>query len=143
VTGGQRIAPEAGNEHNQQVTRARRYSKFRPVMRWAPRTYPQVILLSLAYGTISLADSAFSTVPVLARALVPAGATVLSLAAGLVELRRRRDRLASGALGLSRSGADGDAAERWSREHPADFLSRAAAAVRVGGDQETVTRTDG
>jgi hypothetical protein len=113
-------------------------------MRWAPRTYPQVVLLSLAYSTISLADSAFSTVPALARALVPAGATVLSLAAGLVELRRRRHhRLASGALGLSRYGADGDAAERWSRDHPADFLSRGAAAVRVGGDQETVTRTDG
>ena len=73
-----------------------------------------------------------------------AGITVLSLVVGSVKLRSRRaDSLAPGALGSSPGGADGDAAERWSREHPADFLSRAATVVRVGGDQETVTRTDG
>jgi hypothetical protein len=114
-------------------------------MRWVPRTYPQVVLLSIACGTTWFAVSGFNyTESVRAKALQAAGITVLSLVVGSVKLRSRRaDSLAPGALGSSPGGADGDAAERWSREHPADFLSRAATVVRVGGDQETVTRTDG
>jgi hypothetical protein len=112
------------------VTRARGDGHFRRMMRWVPRTYPQVVLLSIAYGTTSIATAAFDdTVSVRTKALLAVAVIVLSLA--------------NGALGLRRADADAKAAERWSREHPADLLDRVAAAVRVRGDQETVTRTEG
>jgi hypothetical protein len=112
------------------VTRARGDSQFRRMMRWVPRAYPQVVLLSIAYGTTSIATLAFDdTVSVRTKALLAVAVTVLSLA--------------NGALGLRRAEAEAHAAERWRREHPADLLDRVAAAVRVGADQETVTRTEG